>query len=645
MKFKLKSSFKPSGDQPKAIKQIVENFKKKRTIQTLLGATGTGKTFVMSNIIQELNKPTIVMAPNKTLAAQLYTEFKAFFPKNRVEYFVSYYDYYQPESYVVATDTFIEKDAQINAEIDKLRLAATAALISRKDVIIVASVSCIYGLGSPTEYKKLTVNLEKGGKLERRELFRKLVAIQYKRNDIELAPGTFRATGNVIDIIPGYDKNIVRVELFGDSIDKIRIVHPVSGRVIKDEQTALIFPAKHFVIEEQAKLDALKSISDELDECLPKLEPLEHQRLKQRTEYDLEMIEEMGYCSGIENYSRHFDRRKEGEAPNCLLDFFPKDFLIIMDESHLAIPQVTGMYKGDRARKKSLIEHGFRLPSAYDNRPLKFEEFQEYMKNVLFVSATPADYELQHSSDVVEQIIRPTGLLDPIIEVKKSDGQMEDVLAQIKDSISKKNRVLITTLTKRMAEDLAEYLAGKNVNVRYLHSEIKTLERSELIRELRLGEYDCLVGINLLREGLDLPEVDKVLILDANKEGFLRNARSLIQTIGRASRNANGKVIMYADSVTRSMKIAINETKRRRKVQEAHNEKHGIVPQTIIKDVEPKKVTITTYNHIPKAKQKKLLIDWEAEMAEMAEQLDFEGAIELRNKIEKLKKELKDKST
>ena len=641
MKFKLVSPFKPSGDQPRAIKEIEDHFKSGRTVQTLLGATGTGKTFVMSQIIQALGKPTLVIAPNKTLAAQLYTEFKAFFPKNRAEYFVSYYDYYQPESYIPETDTYIEKDAKINEEIERLRLAATSALMSRNDVVIVASVSCIYGLGSPQEYRKLTVDLNLGDKIQRQDLLRKLVAIQYERNDVDLYPGKFRVTGNVIDIIPGYEQNITRVELFGDKINKIKIVDPITGQTLEEKNSVLIFPAKHFVIEEEERMDAVESIQEELDEVLPTLQPLEAQRLKQRTEYDLEMIEELGYCSGIENYSRHFDKRKPGEPPNCLLDFFPEDFLIIIDESHLAIPQTNGMYKGDRSRKQALIENGFRLPSAYDNRPLKFEEFERFLKNVIFVSATPAEYELKKSNDVVEQIIRPTGLLDPVIEVKPSKNQMDDVLKQIDDSVKKGCRVLITTLTKRMAEDLADFLSSKKVKVSYLHSEIKTLERNELIRQLRLGEFDVLVGINLLREGLDLPEVDKVLILDADKEGFLRNQRSLIQTMGRAARNAEGKAVMYADRITDSMKNAIDETNRRRKIQDDFNKKHNITPKTIIKKIEEKKADIRSFKHIPKPKMKKLVVELESQMMEYAENLDFEKAIKVRDKLAELKKELK----
>lgn len=641
MEFQLESEFKPSGDQPAAIKKIANNFKKGRTHQTLLGATGTGKTFVMGHIIQTLNKPTLVMAPNKTLAAQLYTELKSFFPNNRVEYFVSYYDYYQPESYIPSTDTYIEKDAKVNEEIERLRLAATSAVMSRNDVIIVASVSCIYGLGNPDDYKKLTLDLNIGDSLDRIKLLKQLVEIQYERNDIDLHPGKFRVNGNIIDVIPGYDQQIIRIELFGDKIDKLKLIDPITGQTLEDKNSAMIFPAKHFVSEESDRDDAIATIKKELKETLPELDLLEAQRLKQRTEYDLEMIDELGYCSGIENYSRHFDKRKAGEAPNCLLDYFPDDFLIILDESHLAIPQVHGMYKGDKSRKQSLIENGFRLPSAYDNRPLKFEEFEKYLKNVIYVSATPADWEKVNSDDIVEQIIRPTGLLDPVIEIKPSEKQMEDVLNQIKDSIKKGARVLITTLTKRMAEELADFLAEKKIKVSYLHSEIKTLERNELIRQLRLGEFDVLVGINLLREGLDLPEVDKVLILDADKEGFLRNARSLIQTMGRAARNVDGKVVMYADRYTDSMNLAILETNRRRKKQEAYNKKHKITPKTIIKKIEEKKTDITSFAHVPKPKIKEMIVDLESEMKRHAETLDFESAINVRNQLANLKKELK----
>jgi excinuclease ABC subunit B len=511
--------------------------------------------------------------------------------------------------------------------------------MSRNDVIIVASVSCIYGLGSPDEYKKLTLNFTKGDTILRKDFLKGLVEMQYERNDIDLQPGKFRVTGNTVDVIPGYEEEIVRIELFGDKIDKIKTVDHVTGKTISDLNEVFIFPAKHFVTDEKGRDDAIQTIKQELDEVLPTLDLLEAQRLKQRTEYDLEMIDELGYCSGIENYSRHFDKRKAGEPPNCLLDFFPDDFLIIMDESHLGIPQVHGMYKGDRSRKQSLIENGFRLPSAYDNRPLKFEEFEKFLKNIIYVSATPADYEL-NSSEVVEQIIRPTGLLDPVIEIKPSKNQMDNVLEQIQDSVKKGFRVLITTLTKRMAEDLADYLASKKVKVSYLHSEIKTLERNEILRQLRLGEFDALVGINLLREGLDLPEVDKVLILDADKEGFLRNPRSLIQTMGRAARNVDGKVVMYADRMTGSMKVAINETKRRREVQHKFNVEHGIIPQTIIKKVEEQKIHLQSFKHVPKTKIKEMIIDLESQMKEYAETLDFESAIKARNKLAELQKEL-----
>ncbi len=588
--FELVSPYQPQGDQPKAIEKIVKGIKEGKQHQVLLGATGTGKTFTMSNVIKEINKPTLIMAHNKTLAGQLYSEFKEFFPNNAVEYFVSYYDYYQPEAYVPQTDTFIEKDASINDEIDKLRHSATSALFERKDVIIIASVSCIYGLGSPEEYKEMVVSLRVGMEKERNQLLRTLVDVQYERNDIDFKRGTFRVRGDVVEIFPvSRDEHCIRVEFFGDEIDRIREVDALTGEIIGDREHVAIFPASHFVTREEKMRVAIQNIEKELEEQLEKLKEagklLEAQRLEQRTRYDLEMMREMGFCSGIENYSRHLTLRPAGSTPYTLLDFFPEDFLLVVDESHVTIPQVRGMYNGDQARKQVLVDHGFRLPSALDNRPLKFDEFEQHINQIVHVSATPGPYELEKAPDVIEQIIRPTGLLDPNIEVRPIEGQIDDLIGEIHDRIKRNERVLVTTLTKKMSEDLTNYLKEIGIKVQYLHSEVKTLERIEIIRELRLGKYDVLVGINLLREGLDIPEVSLVTILDADKEGFLRSERSLIQTIGRAARNANGHVIMYADRITNSMDIAINETKRRRSIQEAYNEEHGITPTTIQKEV------------------------------------------------------------
>jgi len=588
--FELISKYQPQGDQPKAIQKIVEGIRSGKRYQTLLGATGTGKTFTISNVIKEINRPTLIIAHNKTLAGQLYSEFKEFFPNNAVEYFVSYYDYYQPEAYVPQTDTYIEKDSSVNDEIDKLRHSATSSLFERNDVVIIASVSCIYGLGSPEEYREMVLSLRTGMEIERNQLLRKLVDIQYARNDIDFQRGTFRVRGDVVEIFPASrDEHCMRIEFFGDEIDRIREVDALTGEIIGDRDHVAIFPASHFVTREEKMRVAIENIEKELEERLKVLREnnklLEAQRLEQRTRYDLEIMREMGFCSGIENYSRHLTLRPPGSTPYTLLDYFPKDMLIVVDESHVTLPQIRGMYNGDQARKQVLVDHGFRLPSALDNRPLTFSEFEDHVNQIVFVSATPGPYELEHSPEMVEQIIRPTGLLDPTIDVRPIEGQIDDLLGEINERVKQNERVLVTTLTKKMAEDLTDYLKEVGIKVQYLHSEVKTLERIEVIRDLRLGKYDVLVGINLLREGLDIPEVSLVAILDADKEGFLRSERSLIQTIGRAARNANGQVIMYADRMTDSMQKAIEETKRRRLVQEEYNKKHGITPKTIQKDI------------------------------------------------------------
>ncbi|EOW9528292.1 excinuclease ABC subunit UvrB [Bacillus cytotoxicus] len=649
--FEIVSEYSPQGDQPKAIEQLVEGIQSGKKHQVLLGATGTGKTFTISNVIKEVKKPTLVMAHNKTLAGQLYSELKDFFPNNAVEYFVSYYDYYQPEAYVPQTDTFIEKDAQINDEIDKLRHSATSALFERDDVIIVASVSCIYGLGSPEEYRELVVSLRVGMEKDRNQLLRELVDVQYGRNDIDFQRGTFRVRGDVVEIFPAsLDEHCIRIEFFGDEIDRIREVNALTGEVLAEREHVAIFPASHFVTREEKMKVAIENIEKELEERLKELNEqgklLEAQRIEQRTRYDLEMMREMGFCSGIENYSRHLTLRPAGSTPYTLLDYFPKDFLIVMDESHVTVPQVRAMYNGDQARKQVLVDHGFRLPSALDNRPLKFEEFEEKANQIIYVSATPGPYELEHAPEVVEQIIRPTGLLDPKIEVRPIEGQIDDLLGEIQDRIAKNERVLITTLTKKMSEDLTDYLKDIGIKVNYLHSEIKTLERIEIIRDLRLGKFDVLVGINLLREGLDIPEVSLVAILDADKEGFLRSERSLIQTIGRAARNENGHVIMYADRITKSMQIAIDETKRRREKQEAYNEEHGITPKTIQKEVrdviraeETEVYEATPTKKLTKKEREKTIAKMEEEMKEAAKALDFERAAELRDVILELKAE------
>lgn len=655
--FQLVSDYSPQGDQPKAIEQIVTGIQNGKKHQTLLGATGTGKTFTMSNVIQAVNKPTLVMAHNKTLAGQLYSEFKQLFPNNAVEYFVSYYDYYQPEAYVPSSDTFIEKDASINDEIDKLRHSATSSLFERRDVIIIASVSCIYGLGSPEEYRDLVLSIRTGMEMDRNSLLRKLVDIQYDRNDINFVRGTFRVRGDVVEIFPASrDEQCMRVEFFGDEIERITEVDALTGEIKCERHHVSIFPASHFVTREEKMKKAIANIEVELEERLSVLRKeeklLEAQRLEQRTRYDLEMMAEMGFCSGIENYSRHLTLREAGATPYTLLDFFPKDFLLIVDESHVTLPQVRGMYNGDRARKEILVNHGFRLPSALDNRPLKFEEFEEKVGQAVYVSATPGPYELEHTPEMVEQIIRPTGLLDPVVEVRPIEGQIDDLIGQIHDQIAKDERVLVTTLTKKMAEDLTDYLKEIGIKVRYLHSEVKTLERLEIIRQLRLGTFDVLIGINLLREGIDIPEVSLVAILDADKEGFLRAERSLIQTIGRAARNANGRVIMYADKMTHSMEVAINETKRRRQIQQAYNEQHGITPQTIQKRIPEVvqatyaaeetgdyKASSTSSKKLGKKERQATIERVEAEMKQAAKELNFERAAELRDVLLELKAE------
>jgi excinuclease ABC subunit B len=638
--FKLVSPFEPKGSQPEAIKKLVYNLKNSKKKQTLLGVTGSGKTFSLANVIAQLNKPTLVIAHNKTLAAQLYNEFREFFPENRVEYFVSYYDYYQPESYLPHKDQYIEKDAAINPKLEQMRLSATASILSRRDVIVVASVSCIYGLGNPANYKNLSVSLEKGMKISRQKLLSSLVAMQYERNDTELMPGRFRVRGDTIDVIPGYYDDIIRIQMWGDQVEKILEVKKTENTPTEEFDYFYLYPARHFVVPDSTMQSALDSIKEELEEVYPTLEVIEKHRLRKRTMYDLEMIKETGYCKGIENYSRHFDKRKPGEKPYCLLDYFPDDFLMIIDESHQTIPQLHAMYNGDRTRKKSLVDYGFRLPSAYDNRPLKFEEFAGYMKEVIFVSATPAQYELSLSDDVVEQIIRPTGLVDPAVEIRPTESQVKDIMEEITKTIKKGHRTLITTLTKKLAEELSEYLAARHIKTRYLHSEVHTLERTEIIRQLRLGIYDVLVGINLLREGLDIPEVGLIGILDADKEGFLRDERSLIQTIGRAARNSESNVILYADRMTDSIKRAVRETDRRRNQQLEHNKKHGITPQQIIKPIKEKVVEIKDTKSIPKAEIPNIIIELEAQMKEAAENLNFEEAIAIRDRIAELEKRI-----
>lgn len=657
-KFELVSDYQPTGDQPEAIEELTAGLKAGKKAQILLGATGTGKTFTISNVIKNVNKPTLVLAHNKTLAGQLYGEFKEFFPNNAVEYFVSYYDYYQPEAYVPSSDTYIEKDSSINDEIDKLRHSATSSLLERNDVIVVASVSSIFGLGDPTEYREHTLSLRVGQELSRDKLLRSLVDIQFERNDIDFQRGRFRVRGDVVEIFPASrDDKALRVEFFGDEIDRIREVDPLTGEVYGQREHVAIFPATHFMTNEDRLKVAIDGIESELTERVAELTAeeklLEAQRLKQRTTYDIEMLREMGYCSGIENYSRHMDGRRPGQPPYTLLDFFPKDFLIVVDESHVTMPQVRGMYNGDHSRKQMLVDYGFRLPSALDNRPLQLSEFEKHVNQIIYMSATPGPYEMEQTATVVQQIIRPTGLLDPTIDVRPSMGQMDDLVAEIQKRIEADERVFVTTLTKKMAEDLTDYFKELSIKVRYLHSDIKTLERTRLIRDLRLGKFDVLVGINLLREGIDVPEVSLIAILDADKEGFLRNERSLIQTIGRAARNAHGHVIMYADNVTESMQKAIAETKRRRSIQEAYNEAHHIVPKTIKKEIranisasekvaaKSKKAELDLdFVDMNKKEQQALIASLEAQMKQAAKQLDFEEAATLRDTILELKAQL-----
>lgn len=644
--FTLISNFKPAGSQENAINNLISGLKENNKFQTLLGVTGSGKTFSIANVISKIQKPTLILAHNKTLAAQLYEEIKSYFPKNRVEYFVSYYDYYQPESYIPTTDQYIEKDSSINAKLDQLRLSATASLISRKDVIVVSSVSCIYGIGKPENFELFRFGLRVKDKVKREDIIKKLVNSQYERNQTELSSGKFRVKGDIIDLIPADINNIIRVEFFGDEIEKIYLLDKITGERLDSFDTFFVYPAKHFMVPEHELEKAFNSIKKELEEVLPSMDLIEAHRLKQRTLHDIEMIKETGYCKGIENYSRHFDGRNQGERPYCLLDYFPKDSLIVIDESHQTIPQVHGMYKGDKSRKKNLIDYGFRLPSAYDNRPLKFEEFESLIENkfqTIFVSATPGDYEYFKSNKIVEQIIRPTGLVDPLVFIRPIKGQIEDIKKEINETIKKQNRVLLTTLTKKLAEELTNYLSENKIKTRYLHSEIETLQRNEIIRELRLGKFDCLVGINLLREGLDIPEVGLVGILDADKEGFLRNDKSLIQTIGRAARNKDAKVILYADVMTDSIKRAVNETNRRREIQLRYNKENNIIPKTIIKPIKEKEIEIKDTKHISNAEIPNLIIELEKEMNLAADNLKFEEAILIREKIKRLEKRIQDK--
>jgi len=656
--FKLTSDYQPRGDQPQAIEQLTEGLRRDERFQTLLGVTGSGKTFTMANVIAGLGLPTIIISHNKTLAAQLFGEFKGYFPENAVEYFISYYDYYQPEAYIPSTDTYIEKDTSVNEDIDRLRLRATSSLLERDDVIIVASVSCIYGLGSPKDYRDLLVFLEQGQRIERDKILRMLIDIHYARNDIAFERGTFRVRGDVVEIRPAYEETALRIEFWGDEVDKISVVDTLTGELLEKKKRVAIYPAKHFVTTYPRIEEAIKSIRAELKEHLAWLKSegklLEAQRLESRTRYDLEMMKEIGYCAGIENYSRHISGRKPGERPSCLLDYFPEKFLMIIDESHVTVPQVRGMFAGDRSRKETLVEHGFRLPSALDNRPLFFEEFESMIHQVVFVSATPADYELERSGGVVvEQIIRPTGLMDPKISVRPTEGQIDDLLEEIRRRVEKKERVLVTTLTKRMAEDLADYFGGLDVRVRYLHSEIAALERVDILRDLRLAQFDVLVGINLLREGLDLPEVSLVAILDADKEGFLRSERSLIQTAGRAARNVGGEVIMYADRITDSMRKALEETDRRRKIQAAYNKKHNITPKSIYKTIDEimqstrvadsrglaAAVKEETVPYLAQMDREERIEALERAMHEAAARMEFEKAARYRDELQRLRAE------
>lgn len=653
-KFKIHSKFKPTGDQPEAIKTISDAIKRNEKFLTLLGVTGSGKTFTMANIIENVNKPTLILAHNKTLAAQLYGEFKEFFPENAVEYFVSYYDYYQPEAYVASSDTYIEKDASINDEIDKLRHSATAALLERRDVIIISSVSCIYGLGDPKDYKEMMLSLRPGDEKDRDDVIKRLIEIQYERNDINFTRGTFRVRGDVLEIFPaGDDEKAIRVEFFGDEIDRITEIDYITGKIVGTRSHVAIFPASHYVTTPERIEEAIKRIEAELEERIQYFKErdmlLEAQRIEQRTNYDIEMLKEIGFCQGIENYSRHLTGRAEGEKPYTLMDFFPDDFLMIVDESHVTIPQVRGMYAGDRSRKGSLIDNGFRLPSAYDNRPLNFEEFEENINQIVFTTATPGPYEIQHSTTFAEQIIRPTGLLDPEIDVRPIENQIDNLVHEIHSVIEKGERVLVTTLTKKMSEDLTDYLKEIGIKVKYLHSDIATLERTEIIRDLRMGKFDVLIGINLLREGLDIPEVSLIAILDADKEGFLRSETSLIQTIGRAARNEHGRVIMYADKITDSMRNAIDETKRRREIQDAYNKEHGIIPKTVKKDIraaieatqaaeEEVVYGIKETDDIDELKANVAKLT--EEMMEAAKNLQFERAAELRDKLKELEEKI-----
>ena len=653
--FKLVSDFRPTGDQPQAIDKLVEGLEKGYKHQTLLGATGTGKTYVMAQIIERAQCPTLVIAHNKTLAAQLYSEFREFFPHNAAEYFVSYYDYYQPEAYIPRTDTFIEKDADINDEIDKLRLAATQALLSRHDVVIVASVSCIYGIGDPAEYGKVVINLRQGEVHKRNKVLRHLVDIYYERNDVNLTRGRFRVRGDTLEIYPAYGEFAYRVELWGDEVERITEVDPLTGEVLVEHAAIDIYPARHFITPQEKLMLGIAEIEKELEERLAELRSqgklLEAQRLEQRTKYDLEMLGETAYCPGIENYSRPLSQRPPGSRPWCLLDYFPDDFLMIIDESHMTVPQIRGMYHGDRARKETLVEYGFRLPSALDNRPLGFEEFEEHIHEVIYTSATPGPYELEHSEQVAEQIIRPTGLVDPEVIVKPTEGQIDDLLSQVSQRVERGERALVTTLTKRMAEDLADYLMEMGIKVHYLHSEIQTIERVEILRDLRLGVYDVVVGVNLLREGLDLPEVSLVAILDADKEGFLRSGRSLVQTVGRAARHVNGQAIMYADTITNSMQQAINETNRRRAIQMKYNQEHGIVPASIVKEIRDLTDRVRMVaeekpeyrvGEIPRGEAIRLIKELEKQMKAAAAELEFEKAAILRDQIIELRRNLED---
>ena len=653
-KFKIHSKFKPTGDQPEAIKTISDAIKRNEKFSTLLGVTGSGKTFTMANIIENVNKPTLILAHNKTLAAQLYGEFKEFFPENAVEYFVSYYDYYQPEAYVASSDTYIEKDASINDEIDKLRHSATAALLERRDVIIISSVSCIYGLGDPKDYKEMMLSLRPGDEKDRDDVIKRLIEIQYERNDINFTRGTFRVRGDVLEIFPaGDDEKAIRVEFFGDEIDRITEIDYITGKIVGTRSHVAIFPASHYVTTPERIEEAIKRIEAELEERIQYFKErdmlLEAQRIEQRTNYDIEMLKEIGFCQGIENYSRHLTGRAEGEKPYTLMDFFPDDFLMIVDESHVTIPQVRGMYAGDRSRKGSLIDNGFRLPSAYDNRPLNFEEFEENINQIVFTTATPGPYEIKHSTTFAEQIIRPTGLLDPEIDVRPIENQIDNLVHEIHSVIEKGERVLVTTLTKKMSEDLTDYLKEIGIKVKYLHSDIATLERTEIIRDLRMGKFDVLIGINLLREGLDIPEVSLIAILDADKEGFLRSETSLIQTIGRAARNEHGRVIMYADKITDSMRNAIDETKRRREIQDVYNKEHGIIPKTVKKDIraaieatqaaeEEVVYGIKETDDIDELKANVAKLT--EEMMEAAKNLQFERAAELRDKLKELEEKI-----